>query len=113
MPQPSRCGPVRPPRCISPVKLKTISVGTLALMPNNSHMPGFSIAERTTLKARFDPHTADRGRTTVTLIGEGLVIFRLGSSGCRSGGGLLLTTNPGGAFDGPADQRKHQVHAER
>ena len=26
-----------PPRCISPVKLNTMSVGTLALMPNNSH----------------------------------------------------------------------------
>src|SRR5690606_22846287 len=37
-PQPSQCGPVRPPRCISPEKLKQISVGTLALMPINSHI---------------------------------------------------------------------------
>src|SRR5688500_8427129 len=38
MPQPSRWGPVPPPRCISPVKLKQMSVGTLALMPSSSHM---------------------------------------------------------------------------
>src|SRR5699024_2896303 len=38
MPQPSRCGPVRPPRCIKPVKLNTTSVGTLALIPSNSHI---------------------------------------------------------------------------
>jgi hypothetical protein len=30
--------PMRPPRCIRQVKLKQISVGTFALMPNNLHM---------------------------------------------------------------------------
>jgi hypothetical protein len=34
---------VRPPRCISPVKLKWMSVGTLALMPSNSHMHGLPL----------------------------------------------------------------------
>jgi hypothetical protein len=37
MPQPSRCGPVAPPRRINPAKLKQISVGTLASIPSNSH----------------------------------------------------------------------------
>src|SRR3954451_21586265 len=39
MPQPSRCGPVAPPRGAKPAKLKRMSVGTLALMPSSSHMP--------------------------------------------------------------------------
>ena len=30
--------PVLPPRCTSPVKLKQISVGTLALIPSSSHI---------------------------------------------------------------------------
>src|SRR5690554_3998831 len=38
MPQPSRWGPVPPPRWRKPVKLKQMSVGTLALMPKSSHM---------------------------------------------------------------------------
>jgi hypothetical protein len=37
IPQPSRCGPVAPPRRINPAKLKQISVGTLESIPSNSH----------------------------------------------------------------------------
>jgi hypothetical protein len=39
IPQPSRCGPVAPPRRINPAKLKRISVGTLESIPSNSHKP--------------------------------------------------------------------------
>src|SRR3990167_7453004 len=64
MPQPSRCGPVRPPRCIRPVKLKTISVGTLALMPSSSHMTQ-RLAQllRFTGQTRLDTFARQRQKT--------------------------------------------------
>src|ERR1700742_1452750 len=39
-PQPSACGPVRPPLSTKPLKEKAMSMGALAVIPRSSHTTG-------------------------------------------------------------------------
>src|SRR5690606_4016866 len=107
MPQPSRCGPVRPPRCINPVKLKWISVGTLALMPSNSHIASSGFRSQAGFGSGLV--AACRTVTRVVFLGffepftQGPRIF----FGC---GGFAPTTQL--ALDWPAQRHHHGVQSE-